>query len=184
MATRPAVGWGLALRWALASTLGWAVILSLATLGQVGTLLWPLLLLVPGVLQWLVLRRRVPQPGWWAVASAAGLLLGTYLATSRQLLDLYLARRDQLDSLLAYSTLGATLGLAQWLVLRRWSPQAHWWILANMLAWPIGWAMGAALGALLSWPWMVGIEPVWTASIAGLATGVVLAWLLPATSRV
>jgi hypothetical protein len=87
---------------------------------------------------WAVLR-CVLQAGWWVFATAAGLLIGAYLAASREMLDLYLARRDALDSLLAYSTFGTALSLAQWTVLKRWSAQGHRRIITNMLAWPTGW---------------------------------------------
>ena len=154
-----------------------------AILGPLSAMCWPVLVLLPGALQWLVLRRRVLQAGWWVVATAAGVLIGTYLAASRQMLDLYLARRDALDGLLAYSTFGTALSLAQWMVLKRWSAQAHRWIIANMLAWPTGWAVAKALGAVLGWPWLAGIEPLVVGCFAGLLTGVALASLLPIARR-
>jgi hypothetical protein len=95
-------------------------------------------------------------------------------------LDLYVGGRDVLDSLLGYSSLGCALGLAQWLVLRRWSPRAHWWILANMLAWPGGWALAGALGAAGSELFAAALQLLATPGLAGLMTGAVLAWLLPA----
>jgi hypothetical protein len=167
-AAAPSLDWNFGLLWGLATAVGWTA-----------TLIFPPLFVVPSVLQWLLLRRRVPQAAWWLAASLLGLLAGGYLATSRQMLDLYLARRDMLDSVLVYSTLGTALGVGQWLVLRHWSPKAHWWILLNMLAWPGGWALSVAAEAVWGWPVIGGLEPAIAASLAGLVTGLALTRLLP-----
>jgi hypothetical protein len=116
------------------------------------------------------------------LASAGGLLLGILLSASRELLDLYVGGRDLLDSLLGYSTLGAGLGLAQWLVLRRWSPRAHWWILVNLLGWTAGWALAAALAAAWSAMATPMVQVGVPALVAGLAGGLTLGKLLPRSS--
>ena len=70
-------------------------------------------------------------------------------------------------------TLGATIGAAQWLVLRRQLPRTGWWILATL----IGYSMPMAFGSLIS-----GLEPPWLASLVNfIEFGVVLGalqWLV------
>jgi hypothetical protein len=68
-----------------------------------------------GAAQWLVLRRELPQAGWWVAATVVGGAIG------------------QLG--VAYSLLwgAAVLGVVQTLVLRRSLPNANWWPLATML---------------------------------------------------
>ena len=85
-------GWGFWLGWVLASTVGWFVgfiigFILLAIVGDIvgedngmnvlGLILGAFifgasLLSMVGILQWLVLRRRVSGVGWWVLASAAG----------------------------------------------------------------------------------------------------------------
>lgn len=43
---------------------------------------------------------------------------------------------------------GTVIGLAQWLVLRRWCPQAGWWILSSTLCWTV---LGASKLGALGW---------------------------------
>ena len=65
--TEPPFDWTLWLQWLMATTLGWllgGVLLPDLAMFTAG--------LVIGVLQWVVLRQRVPQAGWWVLASAAG----------------------------------------------------------------------------------------------------------------
>ncbi len=78
----PRAGW-----WVLATAFGWfvGVPVGLTGVGAVGQpraeaigllVMWPLggavAGAVLGVMQWLVLRRRVPRAGWWVLASAVG----------------------------------------------------------------------------------------------------------------
>ena len=44
---------------------------------------------------------------------------------------------------------GGLLGVFQWLILRSQTPNAYWWILANVLGWPIGAGLGDGIKAAL-----------------------------------
>jgi hypothetical protein len=183
---RWSIDWRLAGLWTLATTAGWLLphLISIADWPVQVASAWLLMLTAPAVLQGLVLRRRLHGAGWqtlagWVAVSAAGLIGGAYLMASRQLLDLYLNGRDGLDQVLGYSTLGAALGVAQWLVLRRWTPRAHGWVLASLLAWPAGWGLAQLVGVFWSGPKLGGVEPALIAGLAGLMTGAALGWLLP-----
>lgn len=70
-------------------------------------------------------------------------------------------------------TLGATIGAAQWLVLRGHLPRTGWWILATL----IGYSMPLSFGSFVG-----GLEPPWLAGLAmflefGVVLGV-LQWLV------
>lgn len=69
--------------------------------------------------------------------------------------------------------LGATIGVAQWLVLRRLLPRTGWWVLATL----IGYSIPMAFGSLVS-----GLEPPWLAGmVIFLEFGVILGalqWLV------
>ena len=76
----PRTGW-----WIAATALGWSLGFAVAYLGYA---IWPVALnanstwaveivfvsigAATGLVQWLVLRRRVPRAGWWVLASALG----------------------------------------------------------------------------------------------------------------
>jgi undecaprenyl pyrophosphate phosphatase UppP len=65
---------------------------------------------------------------------------------------------------------GGSLGLAQWLVLRRCVHHAAWWILVNVLSWGIvGLVIGGTVSSLL--------DPLAFVLIPAIAISVVL-WLL------
>ena len=138
MATGAAkVAWGCAFwfLWVLASALGWAVGFPIAdailtVLGEVvadEVVIFGLLGALPGLLQWLLLRRHLPQAGRWVLASTlAGALIGAVASSVRVV-----------DPAAGYAVAGASFGILQWLVLRRHVSHAGWWLLAS----PVGWAV-------------------------------------------
>jgi len=140
---RPSFDWLLWLKWVLASTLGWVAGVLLPVYGAlaVGTMV--------GIAQWVVLRPRFKQAGWWILASALGWVLGQILVTAVLPIQ---------NTFLQGAVLGGTLGIAQWLILRRWVHRAGWWIVLSA----VGWSAGPILGASL-----VG-------AVAGAITGLAL----------
>jgi hypothetical protein len=128
-----------------------------------------------GILQWLVLRRRVSGVGWWVLASTAGLAGARGGAAA-----LASGNSEVLGSyawLVAAMALGgAVTGILQWLVLRGKVSRAGWWVLASTVGWALGFAVMDAgaelvgvdciLGALLPGP------------VLGAVTGGALVWLL------
>jgi hypothetical protein len=129
-----------------------------------------------GVLQWLVLRRRVSGAGWWVLASAAGgygIIQAGFLGFSQSLESYGLLLRW--TGVVALG--GAVTGTLQWLVLRGQVSRAGWWVLASTVGWGL---VGAVLGAF---PWGVGdtdalVALVVTAAVLGAVTGGALVWLL------
>jgi hypothetical protein len=149
--TKPAFDWALWVKWILATTLGWALgwIVSEFAVG-----------LTVGLAQWFVLRGQLERPGWWILASAVGWAAGRGLAG---------AVIPTGNPVLIGGTVGAILGITQWLVLRTQAFQSWWWIVLSAASW------GLALTGFLGAP-LVG-------AIAGASTGLGLEPLLRYSSR-
>jgi hypothetical protein len=148
--TDPTFDWTLWLQWLAVTTLGWVlagVLLPEFALAAAG--------LVIGSLQWVVLRQRVPQAGWWVPASAVGWAAGWAIV---------IALDPQEIGFLTGTLLGATMGALQWLFLQRHFHRAGWWIVVSALGWTAGLT-------LLTGPLLVG-------AVAGAVTGIALELLL------
>ena len=135
--------------------------------------------LVLGIRQWAMLQRRIPRAGWWVLASAIGAAVGlvvvdaTDLGTSPITFD---GSRFGLQvGAVTGVMVGASIGVAQWLVLRRWLSRAGWWILTSVAGWTTGWAVGWAVGG-------VGHFVV-PGVLGGTFTGAALVWLLQRQQR-
>ena len=94
----------------------------------------PLVWLFTSGLQYALLCRFLPKIGWWILATGLGwalLVASFYLAA--QILD-----RNSLTlptNASVFVLVGTSIGLIQWILLRRRLPQAAWWILASALGW-------------------------------------------------
>jgi hypothetical protein len=128
-----------------------------------------------GVMQWLTLRWRIPSASRWVLASTlAGVCAGVIAAIWGNAADL----------VLGYGGFGALIGSLQWLVLREHTSRAGWWLLAN----PVGWAMGAIAVRIIDATVVLPIPETASlviafgavAAVAGIVTGIVLTWLVPA----
>jgi hypothetical protein len=90
--------------------------------------------LVLASVQWYLLRGFLPRAWLWFIATGAGVLLGG-LAIG---LSLGRASVQTWDPILIMAAvllpLGLALGLAQWLYLRRFLPNAFWIIFIDVLA--------------------------------------------------
>jgi len=139
-------GWTLWLQWLAVTTLGWVL----------GGLLLPGLALVTaglviGILQWVVLRQRLPEAGWWILASTVGWAGGWAIVIALVPPEL---------GVLTGAVLGAAMGTLQWLFLRGHFHQAGWWIVVSTLGWTAGLT-------LLTGQFLVG-------AVAGAVTGIAL----------
>jgi hypothetical protein len=95
----------------------------------------PLIWLFTSGLQYALLRRYLSKMGWWFLATGAGWLIAIAL--------LYLISQTATQffaitpfNALTLSIIGASIGLMQWLLLRR-LPNAIWWIVASALGWSL-----------------------------------------------
>lgn len=133
------VGCGFWLIWLFATVVGgglgwwagWWV--SFQVPGDMGTTVLGLVIgFVMGLAQWLPLRAYIPGAAWWIVGSALGWGIGfsggAYLANLTNLVELGF-------SLSIGAAVGLSTGFTQWLLLRRVSSYAGWWVLASTLSW-------------------------------------------------
>lgn len=126
---------------------------------------------VIGAVQWLVLRRRLPLTLGWIVATAAGMAVGLALGVA-------LLGADTAGLALPLRGLitGASIGVAQALLLRGAGARAPAWALVVALAWALGWLITRAIGVDLALGWSVfGSSGAVTFQ---LLTGLALAWML------
>lgn len=93
----------------------------------------PVVSVLTGILQFGLLRRYLPRMGWWVLATTGGWLLGLLLILIPGWLNLWPPEAFDID--LAFIVLGLSIGMGQWLLLRRRLPQAGWWIGANLVGW-------------------------------------------------
>ena len=92
----------------------------------------PIVGLVTGVLQYGLLRRYLPQMGWWVAATIGGWLLGIFLT---RIPDWLRWTNPLFNMDLAFIGMGLSIGVGQWLLLRRRIHRAGWWIAANVAGW-------------------------------------------------
>jgi len=131
---------------------------------------------VLGAMQWLVLRRWVSRSGWWVLTTILGWTVSAFVVNSLS------------ESLIICGTpvlVGAALcGTMQWLVLRRQISRAGWWVLANLVSWPMGWLVLVSVSELMGYGTAAqALGLVMAAVLPAVITGLVLVWLLrPACS--
>jgi len=212
------IGWGFWLKWVLATTVGFSISIFILHIlfSVVGEMLGDIpdnsfiaqladnmlftlaVYLIPagagaGIIQWLILRRRVSRVGWWAPAMVAGFFLAFVLlyALSITFKGHYTNMLPEHIMPFVFLALGGTLaGVFQWFFMRKHISQAGWWVLASA----VGWSLGTAVWRLGDWflyEW-VGFRPgglfeflhILNASgllfgiIMGAVTGGALVWLL------
>ena len=167
----------LGLQWVAATVVGWAVGFTAceALKSIVSTLFVDGIVIGTsiGLAQWLVLRRRLSPIGWWVPLSIIGFGLGK--AVSEALAP---ATPAVLGYMLSGAVIGLSVGLAQWLLLRRRVPSAGWWVPATILAWLIGWTLIALAEYLADLPTLaVYLVGAIGAAAAGIITAAALTWL-------
>jgi hypothetical protein len=138
----------------------------------IGYLFFPLLGLLTGFLQYLLLRRYLPRMGWWVAATTLGWPLGiAVLYFGYTIWPVDLSTGSMWGIALVLVSAGTAMGFTQWLILRRRLPHAGWWILASALGWslvsPITGQVFTTMLQLLT----LGVVPA-------VVTGVALWWLL------
>ena len=132
--------------------------------------------LAGGLMQWLVLRRRIAGTGWWVPASTLGFPVALVMAEGAM-------RLVGIPSPILLGVLfGILSGILPWLVLRRQVARAGWWVPAHLLGSLVGGAMGIvafhvmALIGFYQFPWAAA-GAMFGAGL-GAITGITLVWLL------
>lgn len=172
------VEWGFGLGWVLATTVGWVV--GFAVCEALKAFLENLFIdgavigISVGIMQWLALRGRINRAGWWILASIIGFAVGKAVGDA-----FAQAVPGAVGFGLSGAAIGASLGIAQWFVLRRHVAQAGWWVLASALAWAVGWGIISVVDEAVGGPtgsaYVIGAAG---AAVAGVITGAALVRLL------
>jgi hypothetical protein len=202
---RAQVGWGTWLAWLLSSTVGLAVggalggVVGVAVFFTTGLVMGgPLALFfmgiagsvavgvaIVGIAQGFILRRQI-SAGWWVLASMVGLAVS---------LALVFTVVFALNMGAVGAVVGASVGIAQWLVLRRRVYRASWWVLANTVGVAVGGALGVAVGGAVVASAGGGVGEVEALAVGiamaiamggiwyGAFTGSVMVWLLRRSSE-
>lgn len=127
MSNHNSFDWAFWFQWMVATAAAWVI----------GRFLFPSLStviigLAIGILQWFLLKSRIPNAWWWIVVSAFGWALGSLLVL--------MLIPEGLD-VFAGLIFGLTTGTAQWIVLSRFVRWSGWWIVVNIIAWTTGMAL-------------------------------------------
>jgi hypothetical protein len=128
-----------------------------------------------GLAQWLVLRRRILLSPLWILTLPVGVLLSWLLVAA---IPWAVIGDDEstLALTIAYVVIGAAIGLPQWLILRRKMSRTGLWIAGSGLGLGLGFGLVLVTGLINRSEFISYVAVV---LVYGLATGGVLAWLLP-----
>ena len=128
--------------------------------------LLPMLGLLIGVLQYLLLRRYLPRMVWWIPATVLGWALPLLLGLASVGWLPALAIDPVWSGALGFALIGASIGVCQWLVLRRRIHRATLWVLTSILGWGVsGLVTGETISSQLD-VIAVALLPPTAASIA------------------
>ena len=172
--------WGVVLGWVVATAVGWLVGFAvceafsafLRSLSSDGLIIGTGV----GIAQWLILRRQLNGVGWWVLVTIVGFGVGKLEGDS-----LAQAVGGTLGAGLGGAAIGTTVGLAQWVVLRRRVAAAGWWVLGSAIGWAVGWAIiGLVPESADTPPAMAYVIGAGGAAVAGVFTAAFLVRLLRA----
>lgn len=177
MEQQSAGGWGFWAGWAVAFV-GFPLggVASAALIGPIATPLDGALGgaatgAVIGAAEWLALRRRLPVSVWWIAATALGMGIGLALGVA-----LLGASTGGAALPLRGLITGASIGIAQYVLLRGVSGRAPVWVPIVALGWALGWMITRAVGVDLALQWAVFGSS--GALLFQLLTGLALTWIM------
>jgi hypothetical protein len=136
---RTNIGWGFWLAWVLASIMGFGMgaLLGMSVAyglfdrdgfdATIGISFGIVMGATGGFLQWVVLREKVAQAGWWVLASALGFAVAGGALGTIGVNGNYVTA-----GILFTAVFGVIAGIMQWLVLRQQVVRAGLWVLASI----------------------------------------------------
>jgi hypothetical protein len=163
--------------WVVATVVGWAIgfFVCEALKAFVSTFLVDGLIVGTfiGIAQGLVVRRGIAPLGWWVLVTIAG--FGVGLAAGEALA---LNLSGPVGDVVTGVIIGAAVGIAQWLILRRGLAQAVWWIPANIAAWGLGWTLIRLVDDSATSTLVIYLVGAAGAAVAGIITAIALIALM------
>ena len=137
-------GWFFYFRWValnaiaviMAHYITWAIMPLVPDRGDDGLflyLLFPIIGLLTGILQYILLRRYLPHMRWWIAATFLGWLMPFVIGFIFS--GVFIPGNSTVRIVLGMTVLGTAVALPQWWLLRKRVQHAWWWILVFGLAW-------------------------------------------------
>ena len=127
----------------------------------------PIIGLLTGVFQYILLRRYLPHMGWWVAATLVGWL-------SPLLIRFIPSATNTFLIMLGMLLIAATMVLPQWWMLHQRVGHAFWWL----IAFGLGWGMVGLLNLVTSEPLPVLLAMALMPAITtGIAWWLLLDWL-------
>ena len=130
--------------------------------------LFPIIGLLAGIIQYTLLRRYLPEMIWWIGATILGWL--TPFFSGYFIITLLEQRNDTLAIMFGMLLVGAVIAVPQWWMLRKRVRYASWWI----LAYGFGWCITGLLSLVTPDPFPVLLA---IALMPSITTGIIC-WLL------
>jgi hypothetical protein len=158
-AERPSIGRFFWLEWTAAGAIGLAVGQAVSSAVPQDTVLLATLYsavmgLPLGLMQWLVLRRRLDSSVRWILATVLGSAVGGGLGMAASF-----AAGEIVIQPWAILLFGGALGMSQWLVLRTRLAGAGWWVLMSTLGLPLSFILGLVAAFSLGFGWF-DVDPI------------------------
>ena len=137
-----------------------------------GWIMLPVIAAVLALCQAFVLRGRIPKSWRWLIATLAGLAGGIAASAAGVRAATAVLGQEPDIGLFAHLVLtliGACLGLAQWVVLRRHMQRSGWWILASALGWLcLSLVIGKSISGLVDMAAVGAVPAVFTGFLLAL----------------
>lgn len=130
--------------------------------------LFPIIGLLTGILQYILLHRYLPHLTWWIVATFLGWLMP--FITGFFILTVLAIGNSTFEIMLGLLLIGTTMSLPQWWLLRQRVHYAFWWI----LAYGLGWCLAGLLNLVTSDP----LPVLLTIALMPAITTAIACWLL------
>ena len=125
--------------------------------------LFPIIGLLTGIFQYILLHRYSPHMAWWIAATFLGWLIP--FVTGYFTIAILARKNDTFSIMLGMLLIGATIAVPQWWMLRQRVRYASLWI----LAYGFGWCMTGLLNLVTPEPFLVLLA---IALIPAIATGI------------
>ncbi|HEX6034970.1 MAG TPA: hypothetical protein VFY83_11065 [Anaerolineales bacterium] len=134
--------------------------------------LFPIIGLLTGICQYILLRRYLPHMEYWIAATLLSWLIP--FVTGYFIIAVLAQKNDTFSIMLGMLLIGATMALPQWWMLRHRVRHAAWWL----LAYGLGWCLVGLLNLVTAEPLPVLLAIALMPAIAtGVACWLLLDWL-------
>jgi hypothetical protein len=138
-----------------------------------GAVMFPVLGVLLGLFQWLVLRQRVRRGGWWVVATVMGILVG--MAAAAGIIAVWqrvLLQKLNMEQVapIVLAVFGLSLGLVQLPVIHRYIRRPALWVSASAIGWlGLGLVIGQSIDRTT--------DILALGAVPAIVTGLALVWL-------